>query len=131
MYVYMYIIAYVHIYIYIYIYIYICVRVYVHIYIYIYIFVGGRQRGPEVPRRHRPAARQRDAPRAAGQACPPYLYILQMGVQWNQGVVIYMTLYTSLLYSTTPIHCTPDPLHPPLQSIHYQIKQQTTNNNTT
>ena len=29
-----------------------------------------------------------------------------------------MTLYISLLYNTTPIHCTPDPLHPPLQSIH-------------
>ena len=44
-------------------------------------------------------------------------YIPQRGVQWKQGVVIYMTLYTSLLYNTTPIHCTPDPLHPPLQSI--------------
>ena len=31
--------------------------------------------------------------------------------------MIYMTLYTSLLQNTTPIHCTPDPLHPPLQSI--------------
>ena len=30
--------------------------------------------------------------------------------------MIYMTLCTSLLYNTTPIHCTPDPLHPPLQS---------------
>ena len=46
------------------------------------------------------------------------LYIPQRRVQWKQGVVIYMTLYTSLLYNTTPIHCTPDPLHPPLQSIH-------------
>ena len=44
-------------------------------------------------------------------------YIPQRGVQWKQGVVIYMTLCTSLLYSTTPIHCTPHPLHPPLQSI--------------
>ena len=41
------------------------------------------------------------------------LYIPQRGVQWKQGVVIYMTLYTSLLYNTTPIHRTPDPLHPP------------------
>ena len=41
------------------------------------------------------------------------LYILQRGMQWKQGVVIYMTLYTSLLYNTTPIHCTPDPQHPP------------------
>ena len=46
------------------------------------------------------------------------LYIPQRGVQWKQGVVIYMTLYASLLYNTTPIHCTPDPLHPPLLSIH-------------
>ena len=45
------------------------------------------------------------------------VYILHRGVQWKQGVVIYMTLCTSLLYNTTPIHCTPDPLHPPLQSI--------------
>ena len=34
-------------------------------------------------------------------------YILQRVVQWKQGVVIYMTLYTSVLYDTTPIHCTP------------------------
>ena len=47
-----------------------------------------------------------------------FIYILQRGVQWKQGVVIYMSLYSSLLYDTTPIHCTPDPLHPPLQSIH-------------
>ena len=46
-----------------------------------------------------------------------FVYIPQRGVQWKQGVVICMTLYTSLLYNTTPIHCTPDPLHPPLQSI--------------
>ena len=40
-------------------------------------------------------------------------YISQRGVQWKQGVVIYMILYTTLLYNTTPIHCTPLPLHPP------------------
>ena len=33
--------------------------------------------------------------------------IHQRGVQWKQGVVICMMLYTSLLYHTTPIHCTP------------------------
>ena len=49
---------------------------------------------------------------------PTVLYILQRGVQWKQGVVNCMVLYIILLYSTTPIHCTPDPLHPPLQSIH-------------
>ena len=27
-----------------------------------------------------------------------------------------MLLYTSLLYSTTPIHCTPLPLHPPVMN---------------
>ena len=46
------------------------------------------------------------------------LYILQRGVQWKQGVVICMVLYIILLCNTTPIHCTPLPLHPPLQSIH-------------
>ena len=29
---------------------------------------------------------------------------------------MYMMLYTSLLYNTTPIHCTPLPLHPPLMN---------------
>ena len=38
--------------------------------------------------------------------------IHQRGVQWKQGVVICMLLYTSLLYNTTPSaappsHCTP------------------------
>ena len=48
-----------------------------------------------------------------------HVYIPQRGVQWKQGVVIYMTLYTSLLHNTTPIHCTPLRLHPPLQSIQH------------
>ena len=43
------------------------------------------------------------------RAFPGTLYIPQRGVQWKQGVVVYMTLYTSLLYNTTP-----SPLHPPL-----------------
>ena len=38
------------------------------------------------------------------------------GVQWKQGVVVYMMLYTSLLYDTTPIRCTPFPLHPPVMN---------------
>ena len=42
----------------------------------------------------------------------PTVYIPQRGVQWKQGVVIYMNLYTSLPYNTTPIHCTPDPFPP-------------------
>ena len=40
------------------------------------------------------------------------LYVPQRGVQWKQGVVMYTMLYTSLIYNTTPIHCTPLPLHP-------------------
>ena len=42
------------------------------------------------------------------------VYILQRGVQWKQGVVICMVLYTILLYDTTPIHCTPLRLQPPV-----------------
>ena len=42
------------------------------------------------------------------------LHSAKGGVQWKQGVVTCMTLYTSLLYSTTPSHCTPLPLHPPV-----------------
>ena len=48
---------------------------------------------------------------------PQKVYILQRGVQWKHGVVIGMVLCTILLYNATPIHCTPLPLHPPLQSI--------------
>ena len=40
------------------------------------------------------------------------------GVQRKQGVVIYMVLYIVLLYNTTPIHCTPLRLHPPLMNTH-------------
>ena len=47
---------------------------------------------------------------------PGNFYIPQRGVQWKQGVAIYMMLYTSLLYNTTPIHCTPLPLHPPVMN---------------
>ena len=32
------------------------------------------------------------------------------------GKVIYMMSYTSLLYTTTPIHCTPLPLHSPVMN---------------
>ena len=38
------------------------------------------------------------------------------GVQWKQGVVICMMLCISLSYNTTPIHCTPLPLHPPVMN---------------
>ena len=56
----------------------------------------------------------------AKEAEKPKVYIPQRGVQRKQGVVIYMTLYTSLLYNTTPIHCTPLPLHPPVMNTHRQ-----------
>ena len=49
---------------------------------------------------------------SASPLCFFSLKIHQRGVQWKQGVGIYMMLYTSLLYNTTPIHCTPLPLHP-------------------
>ena len=42
--------------------------------------------------------------------------IHQRGVQWKQGLVIYMMLHASLLDNTTPIHCTPLPLHPPVRN---------------
>ena len=42
--------------------------------------------------------------------------IHQRGVQWKQGVVICMLLYTSLLYNTTPIRCTRLRLHPPVMN---------------
>ena len=38
------------------------------------------------------------------------------GVQWKQGVVIYLMSYISLLDNTPPIHCTPLPLHPPVMN---------------
>ena len=45
--------------------------------------------------------------------------LIKGGVQWKQGVVIYMMSHTSLLYDTIPIHCTLLPLHPPLPSIQF------------
>ena len=48
----------------------------------------------------------------------PLLYTPQRGVQWKRGVVIHMMLYTMLLYTTTPIRCTPLPLHPPVMNTH-------------
>ena len=68
----------------------------------------------------RKAVCSRRFPQSTG-ACTPYpstLKIHQRGVQWKQGVVIYMLLYTSLLYNTTPIHCTPLRLHPPVMNTH-------------
>ena len=53
----------------------------------------------------------------------------QRGVQWKQGVVIYMMLYTIILYYTTPIHCTPLPLHPTVMNT--QLSTNTARNLTT
>ena len=53
-----------------------------------------------------------------GRRCLARFYIPQRGVQWKQGVVTCTMLYTSLLCNTTPIHCTPLPLHPPLMNTH-------------
>ena len=50
---------------------------------------------------------------AVGVRTAKTLKIHPRGVQWKQGVVICMMLYTSLLHNTTPIHCTPIRLHPP------------------
>ena len=89
----MYIIYTLHIYIYI----------YTHIHTYICRIEGFRfRRIPDLQRCISTAFRQ-----------PLLLKIHRRGVQWKQGVVIYMMLYTSLSYNTTPIHCTPLPLHPP------------------
>ena len=46
------------------------------------------------------------------------LKIHQRGVQWKQGVVVYILWCIVLLNNTTPIHCTPLRLHPPMPSIH-------------
>ena len=51
------------------------------------------------------------------------LKIHQMGVQWKQGVVIYMLLYSSLLYNTTTIHCTPLRLHPPVMNTQTRLNE--------
>ena len=49
---------------------------------------------------------------------PVKVKIHQRGVQWKQGVVVHNILQAVLLYVTTPIHCTPLPLHPPLMNTH-------------
>ena len=45
-----------------------------------------------------------------------YIKIHQRGVQWKQGVVMYMMLYTGSLHNTTFIQFTPIPLHPPVMN---------------
>ena len=79
----------VYIYIYKYEYKYVCMYVYIYIYIYTYMYT------------------RRAALRRLG-SWPTWLKIHQRGVQWKQGVVIYMMLHTRLLYNYYP-----HPLHPP------------------
>ena len=102
-YIYIYIYIYIHTYIYIYIYTYtyryvcyMCIYIYIYTYIYIYIYSNSQQ--------------------STERSAPQVFKIHQRGVQWKQGVVIYMTLYTSLIHKTIPIHCTPLALHPPLMN---------------
>ena len=45
--------------------------------------------------------------------------IHRRGVQWKQGVVVYIMLKAVLLYNTTPIQCTPLRLHPPPTAPHF------------
>ena len=97
----------IHVHIHIHIHIHMCREREICIYIYIYIYITH-------PRAF-PSRCTRSSRTCAGQR--PSLHFAK-GVQWTQGVVIYMTLSTSCLCNTTPIHFTPDPLHPPLQSIH-------------
>jgi hypothetical protein len=44
------------------------------------------------------------------------LKIQQRGVQWKQGVVVDIMSCVISAHNTTPIHCTPFPLHPPLMN---------------
>ena len=71
-------------------------------------------------RRARPERERRGGTRGSASVqlsgLATFIKIHQRGVQWNQGVVICMMLYTCLLCNTTPIHCTPLPLHPPVMN---------------
>ena len=102
----------IYIYIYIYIHTYMCVYVYIYIYIYTHTYTYS---GPEddnrrtkvllstwIPFGDHPSNLERCRSRFS-----------KGGVQWKQGVAMYMMLCPSLLYNTTPIHCTPLRLHPP------------------
>ena len=49
--------------------------------------------------------------------------IHRWGVQWKQGVVVYIILHIVLLHNATPIHCTPLPLHFPLMNTQLETEQ--------
>ena len=88
---------------------------YIHMYTYIYIYIYTHIHSSL--QRLALALSSRDLMR---------LKIHQRGVQWKQGVVICMLLYTSLLYNTAPIHRTPLPLHPPVMNTHRLGQHATT-----
>ena len=107
----MYVCIYIYIYIHMYVCMHVCVCVYIYIYIYMYTHVQTAQQHHTNDLGEAPPAR-----RTAHGSVSPRLKIHQRGVQWKQGVVTCMVLCTSLLYNTTPIHCTPLPLHPPVMN---------------
>ena len=86
-----------YVYMYMYMYMYMCV------YIYIYIY---RTKHQQRLFREPPSGRDRGS-RKRLRSLTSRFKIHQRGVQWKQGVVVYMLLDTSVLYDTTPIHCTP------------------------
>ena len=117
-YIYIYIHTYIYIYIYaIYVYIYIYVCMYIHMCVCIYVCIYTRIT-LKTDRKHGFTARP-----IVSSVRLMFLYlplkIHQRGVQWKQGVVIYMMLYTSLLYNTTPPSSAPPfPLHPSVMNTH-------------
>ena len=64
-----------------------------------------------------------------GGGAAEVIKIQQRGVQWKQGVVVYMMLLAVLLYNTTPIHCTPLRLHPSLMNTQVRTLQRTSTPN--
>ena len=52
------------------------------------------------------------------------LYILQRGVQWKQGVVIYMRLWFTIQYYSNPLH--PPPTAPPSAEYPYPLFESDT-----
>ena len=87
---------------------YVCMYIYIYIYMYISLFT---------PRVSGLVAWSRAGTFCGRRLLLPLpltaLKIHQRGVQWKQGVVVYIMSYTVLLYNTTPIHCTPPPTAPP------------------
>ena len=107
-YTYIHIYMYINIYSYIYIYIYTYTYIHIHIHTYIHTYTYTYNLPQALSYAQTIAA-------SLGDASPAVVFkIHPRGVQWNQGVVVHITLLAVLLYDTTPIHCTRLPLHPPL-----------------